>query len=142
MVWLLLAKQIPRFDSDESFQKMAKVQMKKQDSIELAIRSTEEVEAEIAREEREDAMKLAKETNDLKEAMADLHAIVKKDQNKLEKIVDEVDDAKETVNTAADHLVSAAELDKSARKKKCICMSVIFLMLLITVILIWRQVDD
>ena len=100
--------------------------------------SGDEIDAQIAREKAEEAAHIAQQTADLKETMGDLQQLVKRDQDKIERLDDQVAEAKETVSSATVHLVSAADQDLAARKKRCVCLSLVFMIILVT-FLLWAK---
>ena len=79
--------------------------MQQTQSLDIQMVSNEEIDAQIAAENKEEAMHLAKQTADLREAMGDLNAMVYKGGEKIRTIDEQVAAHAATVRAAFEQTI-------------------------------------
>mmetsp|Transcript_25660 Transcript_25660/g.37780 ORF Transcript_25660/g.37780 Transcript_25660/m.37780 type:complete len:242 (+) Transcript_25660:100-825(+) len=132
----------PRVDSGESYYATSKPygsgENASQQSLQLVFES-DDVDAIMDQENREDAVRLAKDTATIRETMQDIHGLIEEGGETIMDIDQEIEGAAEAVDDAAEQLHKAREHQKSSLKLKigiAVCCGVVLLVGLM--ILLWQ----
>ena len=107
-----------------------------QQSLKMVMES-DDVEAIMARENREDAKKLASDTAAILDTMVDINGMIEADGEALVQIDDEIEDAAEVTEQAAEELAKAREHQKSSIKIKLaigICCGVVVIVAVVVLL--------